>query len=157
MRFAWRVLNCSCCFHKLFHLNHLLRKNMFNGNQGDPPNCFSVMLLLFSYIEWWWEYGEIRSGERFLVDLGFRIFIFASMTFCRPAPGSPSQASKLEFLTCPSTTFRNYPESLEPSKTISQSDRDSDSLQQTEADGKQLRQTETRQSNRDKLRKTETD
>ena len=27
---------------------------------------------MFLYVEWWWNFVEIRSGGRFMVDLGFR-------------------------------------------------------------------------------------
>ena len=39
----------------------------FLGGSGG-----AVGLGMFFYVEWWWNYVEIRSGGRFKADLGFR-------------------------------------------------------------------------------------
>ena len=40
---------------------------MFSGDSEG-----GVRLGMFLCVEWRWNYGEIRSGERFMVDLEFR-------------------------------------------------------------------------------------
>ena len=44
----------------------------------DNSEC-GVRLGMFCYVEWWLNYVEIRSGGRFMVDLGFRTH-FLSIT-----------------------------------------------------------------------------
>ena len=51
-----RYFFCNC-FNPVWWLS---------GNSGGR-----VRLGMFFYVEWWWNYAEMRSGGRFMVDLGF--------------------------------------------------------------------------------------
>ena len=42
----------------------------FLGFSGNSEG--GVGLGMFFYAEWWWNYAETRSGDRFMVDLKFR-------------------------------------------------------------------------------------
>ena len=56
-----------------------------------------VRLGMFFYLEWWWNYIEIRSGGRFIVDLGFRkqsAFGWGAINLC---PAAAPAASAVKF------------------------------------------------------------